>query len=97
MASRGARRRRSVRRRDRGPTAPAAARLLAAVDAELSAELAAIEYAGCAVVCLAYRRDQFGRPPKGFGFVVPQIENRRILAASFASEKFPGRAPQTKC
>ena len=73
--------------------APAAASLLATVDAELSAELAAIEYAGCAVVCLAYRRDQFGRPPEGFGFVVPRIENRQIIAASFASEKFPGRAP----
>jgi oxygen-dependent protoporphyrinogen oxidase len=76
--------------------APAAARLLATVDAELSADLAAIEYAGCVVVCLAYRRDQFGCPPEGFGFVVPRIENRQILAASFASEKFPGRAPPNK-
>jgi protoporphyrinogen/coproporphyrinogen III oxidase len=73
--------------------APAAAKLLAGVDAQLSTDLATIEYAGCAVVCLAYRRDQFGRLPQGFGFVVPRIENRQIIAASFASEKFPGRAP----
>ncbi len=74
--------------------APAAARLLANVDAELAQHLSTIEYAGCAIVCLAYRRDQFGTPPDGFGFVVPKIERRQILAGSFASEKFPGRAPQ---
>jgi protoporphyrinogen/coproporphyrinogen III oxidase len=73
--------------------APAAAKLLATPDGELSAELAAIEYASCAIVCVAYRRDQFGRPPDGFGFVVPRIEQRPIIAGSFASEKFPGRAP----
>jgi oxygen-dependent protoporphyrinogen oxidase len=74
--------------------APAAAGLLVHVDSNLSQELAAIEYAGCAIVCLAYRRDQFGVPPDGFGFVVPRVENRRLLAGSFASEKFAGRAPQ---
>lgn len=73
--------------------APVAAKLLSNVDETLSQELAAIQYAGCAIVCLAYRRDQFGVPPDGFGFVVPKIEGRQILAGSFASEKFPGRAP----
>ena len=73
--------------------APAAAKLLAKLDAELSTELAAIEYAGCSIVCAAYRRDQFACPPDGFGFVVPRIEKRPIIAGSFASEKFPGRAP----
>lgn len=73
--------------------APAAAKLLATVDAALASELAAIKFAPCAIVCLAYRRDQFGTPPDGFGFVVPKIEGRQILAGSFASEKFPGRAP----
>lgn len=74
-------------------SAPAAARLLGTLDATLADELAAIKYASCAIVNLAYRRDQFGSPPDGFGFVVPKIERRQILAASFASEKFPGRAP----
>jgi oxygen-dependent protoporphyrinogen oxidase len=55
--------------------------------------LAAIEYAGCAVVNLAYRREQLAGPLDGFGFVVPRVEGRRILAASYLSEKFPGRAP----
>ncbi|MEX2092703.1 MAG: protoporphyrinogen oxidase [Pirellulales bacterium] len=75
--------------------APAAAKLLATFDRDLSTELAAIEYAGCSIVCVAYRRDQFARPPDGFGFVVPRIEKRPIIAGSFASEKFPGRAPES--
>jgi oxygen-dependent protoporphyrinogen oxidase len=73
--------------------APAASNVLAKFDAQLSQDLAAIEYSGCAIVCLAYRRDQCGAAPDGFGFVVPKIERRQILAGSFASEKFPGRAP----
>ncbi|MGH8012250.1 MAG: protoporphyrinogen/coproporphyrinogen oxidase, partial [Candidatus Binataceae bacterium] len=35
----------------------------------------------------------FPRPPVGFGFVVPVIEGRRIIAGSFSSLKFAGRAP----
>ena len=60
----------------------------------LAAELAAIEYAGCAVVSLGFARHQIGHPLDGFGFVVPQTERRRIIAGSFASLKFPGRAPE---
>ena len=71
----------------------AAAPLLEQSNPELAAELAAIEYAGCAVVSLGYARRQIGHPLDGFGFVVPQIERRRIIAASFASLKFPDRAP----
>ncbi len=73
--------------------APEAARLLAPVHAAIAAELGAIEYAGTTLVLLGYARDAFPQVPQGSGFVVPAIENRRILAASFASEKFPRRAP----
>ena len=59
----------------------------------LSAELAAIPYASTAVVSLAYHRRQIAHPLDGFGFVVPAIEGRKILSASFSSQKFPGRAP----
>ena len=38
-------------------------------------------------------RRQIAHPLDGFGFVVPAIEGRRILSASFSSQKFPGRAP----
>jgi oxygen-dependent protoporphyrinogen oxidase len=71
----------------------AAAKLLASIEPALSSELGAIEYAGCAVVSVGYHRNQIGAELDGFGFVVPAIERRRIIAASFSSMKFPGRAP----
>jgi oxygen-dependent protoporphyrinogen oxidase len=76
--------------------APAAARLVGKFDPALSEHLAGIEYAGAAVVCAAFGRGQFRRPEllESFGFVVPAVENRRILAASFPSVKFAGRAPE---
>ena len=73
--------------------AHAAAKLLDSTDPTLGAELAAIEYAGCAVVSLGFARGQIAHPLNAFGLVVPHVENRRIVAASFASLKFPGRAP----
>ncbi len=74
--------------------APDAARLLEPIDNALAGELAAIEYAGTSIVSLAFRRDQVTHPLDGFGFVVPAIEKRPILAGSFSSVKFAGRAPQ---
>lgn len=73
--------------------AHAAARLIEQCDVELAAELAAIEYAGCAVVSFGFARQQIGHKLDGFGVVVPHVERRRIIAASFASLKFPERAP----
>lgn len=73
--------------------APAAARLVAAVDADLAADLAAIEYAGSAVVSLGFPRDRVTHPLDAAGMVVPAAAGRRALAVSFSSSKFPGRAP----
>src|SRR5262245_1195771 len=71
-------------------------RLLEDVDAELSALTGRISHAGCCVAIVAARRDQIRHPLDGFGFVVPAIEGRRIIAGSMASVKFPGRAPEGK-
>jgi protoporphyrinogen/coproporphyrinogen III oxidase len=70
-----------------------AAKILTSAAPDLAAALSEIEYASCSVVTVACRRSQISHPLDSFGFVVPQIENRRIIAASFASQKFPGRAP----
>jgi oxygen-dependent protoporphyrinogen oxidase len=70
-----------------------AAELLRPLDPALAGELAAIDYAGASVVCLGLRAQQVTKPIDGFGFVVPAVERRGILAASFSSLKFPGRAP----
>ncbi len=76
--------------------AHAAARLLRDVDNELARELAAIPYASTATVNLAYDREQIRHPLDGFGFVVPRVEGRAILACTFSSVKFSGRAPEGK-
>jgi protoporphyrinogen/coproporphyrinogen III oxidase len=70
-----------------------AARLLRYVDPTLATLLADIEYAGAITVSLGYRREDVPHPLDGFGFVVPRSERRAVLAATFSSVKYPGRAP----
>ena len=71
-----------------------AGEILRAAAAEAASELANIPYASTAIVSLAYRRTDFPAVPKSFGFVVPAIENRKIMACTFSSLKYPGRAPE---
>jgi oxygen-dependent protoporphyrinogen oxidase len=59
----------------------------------LAAELRPITYASAAVVNLAYPTSAFPSLPIAFGFVVPAIEQRKVIAGSFSSLKFTGRAP----
>ncbi len=73
--------------------APRVAPMLTDLDASLASEIGSIEHAGSSVCTAAYRTDQIARLPRCFGFVVPSIENRQILSASFSSHKFAGRAP----
>lgn len=70
------------------------AKLLHALDAKLAGELEEIGYASSAIVTMAFDEKQLGRPLDGFGFVVPFIEHRAILACSYSSVKYEGRAPQ---
>jgi oxygen-dependent protoporphyrinogen oxidase len=52
-----------------------------------------IPYASTATVSLAYRSADFPQTLDSFGFVVPAIERRKIMACTFSSIKYPGRAP----
>ncbi|MGH7850083.1 MAG: protoporphyrinogen oxidase, partial [Thermodesulfobacteriota bacterium] len=61
---------------------------------ECAALLRKIEYASTAIVILAYRKEQIETELDGFGFVVPMIERSSMIACSFSSEKFTGRAPE---
>jgi len=70
-----------------------AGQLLTQVDPPLSSLLGRIEYSSTATINLAYRRSQIGHALDGFGFVVPYIEGRSVIACSFSSVKFAGRAP----
>ncbi len=73
---------------------PIAARLLQPHDPQLAERLRAIAYSSAATVNIAYRLSDFPQPPDGFGFVVPAIERRKIIACTFSSLKFSGRAPE---
>jgi oxygen-dependent protoporphyrinogen oxidase len=57
-------------------------------------ELSRIDTVSTAVVFHAFRREKVSHPLDGYGFVVPQAEPNRLLAATFVSTKFPSRAPQ---
>ncbi len=61
--------------------------------AGLAHALRGIKYASSAVVVTTHRLSDFGHPLDAFGLVVPAIESRKVLAVSFTSRKFPGRAP----
>lgn len=71
----------------------AAGSLLESVDDELTAELSTIAYASSAIINFAFRREDIAHPLDGFGFVTPFIEGRTVLACSFSSIKYAGRAP----
>jgi oxygen-dependent protoporphyrinogen oxidase len=63
----------------------------------LAAELlGAIPYASTATVSLAYKADGMGVEVSGFGFVVPRVERRDLLAVTWTSLKWPHRAPASQ-
>ena len=70
-----------------------AASLLAEGCSTLAAELNRIEYASTVVVASGHKLADIEHPLDAFGLVVPHIERRQVLAVSFTSRKFPGRAP----
>jgi len=77
-------------------TAPVAAKLVNEASDKLAHELSSIPHASTATINLAYNRDDIPHRLDGFGFVVPFIEKRSLLACTFSSVKFAGRAPQGK-
>jgi len=72
----------------------ASAETVRGVDASLAGELAGIEYASSATMTLGFERRQVRHELDGFGFVVPLAERRSLIAGTFGSVKFPGRAPE---
>ncbi|MCA9035398.1 MAG: protoporphyrinogen oxidase [Planctomycetaceae bacterium] len=59
----------------------------------LRTALQTIEYASSAIVVSGHRLRDFTHPMDAFGLVIPHKEGREILAVSFTSRKFHGRAP----
>jgi oxygen-dependent protoporphyrinogen oxidase len=72
------------------------AKIMQPIDRQVAEDLGNIHHSGCCVVSLAYQRADVAHAMDGFGFVVPAIENRKIISGSFSSVKYPGRAPDGK-
>jgi oxygen-dependent protoporphyrinogen oxidase len=72
---------------------PAAARIVRALDEDLSSLLSGIPSASLAVVATIYREEDIDEAPRGFGFLVPRGEGPRILGCLWDSSTWRGRAP----
>jgi oxygen-dependent protoporphyrinogen oxidase len=70
-----------------------AARWLEPHHARLAKTLSGVPHGSAATVTLAWPRAAIPHPMEAFGFVVPSVEGRPILAATFSSVKWPNRAP----
>ncbi|MGE5619621.1 MAG: protoporphyrinogen oxidase [Sphingomonadaceae bacterium] len=70
------------------------AALVKGIDGKLADRLHSIRYVSTATVSLGYRRDTLSHPLKGFGFVIPSKEGRRITGCTWSSTKFDDRAPE---
>jgi oxygen-dependent protoporphyrinogen oxidase len=73
--------------------AHAASSALLRLDPALSTELSAIPYLSTATVVMAFAKPDVPHPLDAVGLVIPKDEGRRVLAATFISSKWVGRAP----
>jgi oxygen-dependent protoporphyrinogen oxidase len=67
--------------------------LLRGFDTTLAAFCDSVPYASTATVAFGYRRDQIAHPLNGTGFVVPRVERSALLAGTWVTSKWAGRAP----
>lgn len=75
------------------PAAYDSAEMINEMDASLAAQLNTIEWSSSATVSIAFKKEDVRVPLKGFGFIVPRVEGRRINAATYSSIKWSFRAP----
>jgi oxygen-dependent protoporphyrinogen oxidase len=65
-------------------------------DDDLAKKMTAIEWSSSATVSIAFKKEDIKVPLKGFGFIVPRIEGRKINAATYSSIKWSYRAPDDR-
>jgi oxygen-dependent protoporphyrinogen oxidase len=70
------------------------AELLRGIASGAADDLQQITHASTATVSLGFRQTDFPCELDSFGFVVPAIEHRKIMACTFSSLKYPRRAPE---
>lgn len=74
--------------------AKSAGKLLNQVSVPVSKELSNSYYPPVAVVLTGFKKEALGFVPDGFGFLIPEVENRKILGSLWSSAIFPNRAPE---
>lgn len=73
-----------------------AAKTLASVAPLTAQRCGDIPYASAATVAMAFDRDRISHSLAGSGWVVPRVEATGIMAGTWLSSKWPGRAPEGK-
>ena len=73
-----------------------AAEMIRSFAPEAAAHMTRIDWSSSANVSVAFRRGDLAAPLKGFGFIIPKVEGRRINAATYSSIKWSHRAPDDR-
>jgi oxygen-dependent protoporphyrinogen oxidase len=73
-----------------------AARILERLDHTVAGLLREIPLTSSANLSLAFKSDELGRIPDGFGMVIPAVEKRKISAVTLSSTKWNYRVPDPK-
>jgi oxygen-dependent protoporphyrinogen oxidase len=74
----------------------AASPLMRDVEPTIAEKLAEIPSSSSATVSIAFREADIGIDMDVFGVLCPMVEGRALLAATYSSTKWPGRAPKGK-
>ncbi len=74
----------------------AAEPLMRDVDTDIANALSGIPSSSSATVSIAFDESEVGIDMNAFGVLCPLVENRALMAATYSSTKWPGRAPHGK-
>jgi oxygen-dependent protoporphyrinogen oxidase len=72
----------------------ATAGIIRPIDPEMARTLESIYYPPVVEVFMGFKQEQVRQPLDGFGFLIPEKEQRKILGTIWSSVLFPGRAPR---
>ncbi len=73
------------------------ANVLRSFDDEAATALDGIPYASTMTISMVFPEPDVQPQLRGYGFVVPRVENRSLIAATWSSMKWAGRAPSGHC
>ncbi|MGE4496943.1 MAG: protoporphyrinogen oxidase [Deferribacterales bacterium] len=73
-----------------------AAKFFSTLDKELAEIMAGIPYSPAFVAGLGFNEADVKDELDGFGYLIPKLENKKILGALFTSSIFPSRRPKDK-